>query len=44
LLSSKHPLLLEELKDQRPYLKSLGRYGAKQIEILERALTLLKHS
>jgi tRNA (adenine22-N1)-methyltransferase len=42
LLKSKHPLLVEELEHQLPYLKSLGQHGAKQLETLERALEIIK--
>jgi tRNA (adenine22-N1)-methyltransferase len=41
LLKSNHPLLLAELEYQRPYLKSLGQHGAKQLEILEQALSFV---
>jgi tRNA (adenine22-N1)-methyltransferase len=40
LLTSKHPLLLEELEYQRPYLQRLGNHAAKHLEILEEALAI----
>lgn len=42
LLSEKHPLLLEELEYQRPYLQKLGTPVAKQLAILEQALNYLR--
>jgi tRNA (adenine22-N1)-methyltransferase len=42
LLKAKHVLLREELEYQLPYLQSLGHYGAKQLEILEQALNIVR--
>ncbi len=41
LLREKHPLLIKELEYQRPYLQSLGKHAAKQLETLEQALDYL---
>jgi tRNA (adenine22-N1)-methyltransferase len=38
LLKAKHPLLKEELEYHLPYLKSLGSYGAAQVDIARQAL------